>query len=174
MPYVLREVPARDDGRSRFAVLESPTGVSVTAAQAVRNAYLSLVVERQQEAEPLGELSKEIRLRKVVRAADGSGYTVADCPPILVVPDAKPTRTGRFRTSDLEAGALLDDAFLGGPSYHDAHDDALYDAALRVAEQEEMSGQDLIELNRAIQLLVLARAGVTTLRPADLPLLRVA
>ena len=172
--YTLHEVPASGTERSRFALSSSSTGVSVTPAQAVGNAYLALVVERQKAAEPIGELSKEITLRKVGRTVDAGEYVLVDCPPLLVVPDAKPAKTGKFHKSELEAGTLLDDAFLGGPSYFEAHDSAIYEAARRVAEDERMSGNDLIELNRAVQLLVLARAGVTTLRPADLPLLRAA
>jgi hypothetical protein len=173
MTYTLHEVPASGTDRSRFALTSSPTGISTSTAANVARAYLRGVVERQQAAEPI-ELSKTIALRKVARTIDGGEYVLADCPEIVVSPDARPIRTGKFSRSELEAGALLDDAFFGGPSFREAHDSAIYEAARRVAEQEAMAGQDLIELNRAVQLLILARAGVTTVRPADLPLLRAA
>jgi hypothetical protein len=172
MSYNLHEVPARDGSRSRFALTSSPTGVSLTPGKAVTVAYLNLVDERRKQAEPIGELSKEIPLRKIGRLADGSGYAVVDSGSVVAVPDAKPAKTGKHHKSNLAGGSLLDDAFLGGPSFREAHDRDLYEAARVVAEEEQMRATDLLDLNRAVQLLVLARAGVTALRPADLPLLR--
>jgi hypothetical protein len=169
-PYSHEEVPPSGTARSRYALTTSASGVEgISPGQAINVAFRALVTKRMREAVPDGPLSKEITLRKVGRTIDGEYVTVA-CRPILVNPDSRPIKSGRFFKTKLQAGALLDDALLGGPSWREAHDDDLYEAARHLAEQERLETHELRTLNETIQLAVLARAGVTTVPIWNLPL----
>lgn len=70
----------------------------------------------------------------------------------------------------LTGGALLDDVFLGGDSWRTVPDDEIWEAARQLVEREEVGGPYLRQLNVSLALALLARRGVTGVRPWELPL----
>jgi hypothetical protein len=173
MSYDLEQVPPSGDTSSRYRLTTSPTGVTVGAAENITNAYLQLVDRRQREAEPDGPVTEEIVLPRIARTTEGE-YVAVPCPAIHLVPDSRRLTTGRFTKSDLRGGALLDDAFGGGPSLRETHDRELVEAARALAEEEGLRQTNLLRLNQALQLLLLVRRGVTAVKPWDLPILKAA
>jgi hypothetical protein len=158
--YSPDEVPANGLSASRFLLPAGPSGWPTDSpAESVAETYRQLTEERLEAAEPITEAPVVVEL-KYVRRDREAGWHLVRRGSVTGRPTLEPTRPGRFSRGAREAGALLDDVFLGGQSYAQANDEKLWNALLTFCETEQPRGRVVRQLNDSLAVLILLRAGL--------------
>lgn len=164
--FEAREVPTASDGRSRYRLSSTRTGVKSAPGDTIAATWNHLVNEARETAVEITPQAKTIAMFRLVPAKN-SKIDLVPVQPVVLVPTHE-IASGRGRITSFkedQAGAFLDELFLDPTQ--EANDRHIWRAAQIVAEAEKPS--DLTSFSRTIALLILLRAGAARVSLAGLP-----
>ena len=161
-------VPPTGSTHNRFPHGIQPNGQPATPGAAYAGIVTNLALDRQRDAPQIAPDAKVVELRKIVRHDATGAYSLAPRPSVRASPTREPVRPGKFASLSFEGVEVLNDALIGGDSYLAATDKQLWESALAAAEDVQATGHALRQLNDAVAILVLTRAGILA-SPHDLP-----
>ncbi len=133
-----------------------------TDGEAAVSVYLRSI-DALRDAKPLVPPAVEVPRYRILFDTQTGRYDLSPRHALVVTPDAKSRRPGKFARLGLKGGALLDSFFEGGEAFERANDAQVWEGALAFAREGSLRGETLTLLSEAVSLALAIRAGATHL-----------
>jgi hypothetical protein len=162
-PY---KAPPAPEG-SRFAVNQTPAGITARPAEAAAHTLQELARDRIAEAKELTPPMKKVKLFAAARTTDGD-YRLVPRGTVTARPSFETTYSGKFGGGE-PSPRIIDDLLLGDEKVtKNVRDEVVWASLVELAASLQATGRDLRGLNDAVALALLIRQGIAT-EPFSLP-----